>query len=164
MPSGCGVRRSRTEPAGPSRRNERVRAASELASTGRAANTSRGGFGMSRTSEFTGHSQADAAHGSAGTAAAMMQATPADAARAQQDVLRGLDGKQACPFCGAVAEKSPNPCARCGMDNTPEARRATKARIGPWYVLQARNPAAPGMRFDTLLTFVRKGRVRARSV
>lgn len=112
---------------------------------------------MSRTSEFTGHQQADGARGG-------IQPTPADAARSQQDVLRGLEGKQACPFCGAVSEKSHNPCARCGMDNTPESRKATKARIGPWYVLQARNPAAPGMRFDTLLTFVRKGRVRARSV
>jgi hypothetical protein len=113
---------------------------------------------MSRTSELTaGHPQAEMPRGG-------HPATPADAARSQQDVLRGLDGKQACPFCGAVSEKSPNPCARCGMDNTPEARKATKARIGPWYVLQARNPAAPGMRFDTLLTFVRKGRVRARSV
>jgi hypothetical protein len=87
-----------------------------------------------------------------------------DPARAHQDLLRGLDGKQACPFCGAVSERTSSPCQRCGMDNTPEARKATKARIGPWYVLQARNPAAPGMRFETLLGFVRKGRVRARSV
>ena len=87
-----------------------------------------------------------------------------DATRAHQEVLRGLDGKQACPFCGSVSERSASPCARCGMDNTPEARKATKQRIGPWYVLQARNPAAPGMRFETLLSFVRKGRVRARSV
>ena len=87
-----------------------------------------------------------------------------DSARAHQDLLRGLDGKQACPFCGAVSERTSSPCQRCGMDNTPEARKATKARIGPWYVLQARNPAAPGMRFETLLGFVRKGRVRARSV
>lgn len=112
---------------------------------------------MSRTSEFTGQLQAEPLRG-------VGAATPADAARSQQDVLRGLDGKQVCPFCGAVGERSPNPCPRCGMDNTPEARKATKSRIGPWYVLQARNPAAPGMRFDTLLTFVRKGRVRARSV
>jgi hypothetical protein len=87
-----------------------------------------------------------------------------DAARAHHDVLRGLDGKQVCPFCGSVSERSSVPCQRCGMDNTPDARKATKARIGPWYVLQARNPAAPGMRFETLLSFVRKGRVRARSV
>jgi hypothetical protein len=87
-----------------------------------------------------------------------------DSTRAHQEVLRGLDGKQACPFCGTVSERSSVPCQRCGMDNTPEARKATKARIGPWYVLQARNPAAPGMRFETLLSFVRKGRVRARSV
>jgi hypothetical protein len=50
------------------------------------------------------------------------------------------------------------------MENTPATRKATKARIGPWYVLQQRNPAAPGMRFETLLTFVRKGRVKPRSV
>jgi hypothetical protein len=87
-----------------------------------------------------------------------------DAARAHADILRGLDGKQVCPFCGSVSEKTSAACARCGMENTPDARKATKARIGPWYVLQARNPAAPGMRFETLLTFVRKGRVRARSV
>jgi uncharacterized OB-fold protein len=87
-----------------------------------------------------------------------------DPARAHQDLLRGLDGKQACPFCGAVSERTSSACQRCGMENTPEARKATKARIGPWYVLQARNPAAPGMRFETLLSFVRKGRVRARSV
>lgn len=87
-----------------------------------------------------------------------------DSARAHQDLLRGLDGKQACPFCGAVSERTSSPCQRCGMENTPDARKATKARIGPWYVLQARNPAAPGMRFETLLGFVRKGRVRARSV
>src|SRR5688500_10391769 len=87
-----------------------------------------------------------------------------DPARAHHDVLRGLDGKQVCPFCGSVNERSAAPCQRCGMDNTPDARKATKARIGPWYVLQARNPAAPGMRFETLLSFVRKGRVRARSV
>jgi hypothetical protein len=87
-----------------------------------------------------------------------------DGARAHSELLRGLDGKQACPFCGSVSERSASACARCGMENTPEARKATKARIGPWYVLQARNPAAPGMRFETLLSFVRKGRVRARSV
>jgi hypothetical protein len=109
---------------------------------------------MSRAGEAASSSSrtADAFHGQL------------DPARAQQEVLRGLEGKQACPFCGSVSEKSASPCARCGMDNTPEARKATKARIGPWYVLQARNPAAPGMRFDTLLSFVRKGRVRARSV
>ena len=39
-----------------------------------------------------------------------------------------------------------------------------QSRIGPWYVLQSRNPAAPGMRDETLLGFVRKGRVKARSI
>ena len=42
------------------------------------------------------------------------------------------------------------PCPRCTLADTPTTRNATKARIGPWYVLQARNPAAPGMKFETL--------------
>src|SRR5665213_3200966 len=50
------------------------------------------------------------------------------------------------------------------MENTPAARKATKARIGPWYVLQARNPAAPGMKWETLLAFVQKGRVKPQSI
>ena len=45
----------------------------------------------------------------------------------------------------------------------PGGRRPRRA-IGPWYVLQRRNPAAPGMRFETLLSFVRKGRVKPQSV
>ena len=120
---------------------------------------------MSRTTEYSSpFSQADTLGGAAPVGDPVLAVAGDAPAATQQDVLRGLDGKQACPFCGAVGEKSAAPCPRCGMDNTPEARKATKARIGPWYVLQARNPAAPGMRFETLITFVRKGRVRARSV
>ncbi|HEX3355623.1 MAG TPA: hypothetical protein VHS31_01485, partial [Tepidisphaeraceae bacterium] len=40
----------------------------------------------------------------------------------------------------------------------------TKARIGPWYVLQTRNPSAPGMKWATLLSLVSKGQVTPRSV
>src|SRR5688572_16608902 len=81
-----------------------------------------------------------------------------------QQIRKMLDGRYVCPFCGSV---NPNPgggCPRCSMENTPATRKATKVRIGPWYVLQSRNPSAPGMRFETLLAFVRKGRVRPRSV
>src|SRR5256885_13967420 len=75
-----------------------------------------------------------------------------------------LEGRHVCPFCGAVNETMEGPCPQCTMTNTAETRKATKSRIGPWYVLQSRNPAAPGMRYDTLLGFVRKGRVKARSI
>jgi outer membrane biosynthesis protein TonB len=50
------------------------------------------------------------------------------------------------------------------MENTAAARKATRERIGPWFVYQHRNPAAPGMKFETLLAFVRKGKVKARSI
>lgn len=82
-----------------------------------------------------------------------------------------LRGKQVCPFCGSVntiPEGDPAaqgaPCPRCSMSDTPATRKATKARIGPWFVRQTRNPAAPGMRFDTLLALVRRGQVTAQSV
>jgi hypothetical protein len=76
----------------------------------------------------------------------------------------GLQGRHVCPFCGSVNDAIEGPCPRCTMENTAETRKATKSRIGPWYVLQSRNPAAPGMTHDTLLGFVRKGRVKARSI
>jgi hypothetical protein len=50
------------------------------------------------------------------------------------------------------------------MENTPLTRQATRARIGPWYVMQTRNPSAPGMKFSTLLTLIRKGQITPRTV
>lgn len=75
-----------------------------------------------------------------------------------------VGGKYVCPFCGSVNERPDEPCPRCTMENTPVTRQATKARIGPWYVWQSRNPAAPGMKWQTLMTLVRKGQVSGRSV
>jgi hypothetical protein len=81
-----------------------------------------------------------------------------------QQVRRSLDGKFVCPFCGSVNANTEEACPKCGMENTPATRNSTRARIGPWYVLQKRNPSAPGMKFDTLLRFVAKGRVNARTI
>src|SRR4030095_8319653 len=96
-------------------------------------------------------------------------ARPGDATGVQTgdgtDIARfPLQGRHVCPFCGSVNETMEGPCPQCTMTNTAETRKATKSRIGPWYVLQSRNPAAPGMRYETLLGFVRKGRVKARSI
>src|SRR3954447_11174795 len=75
-------------------------------------------------------------------------------------------GKQACPYCGSVNDRTDEPqlCPRCSMEDTPATRAATKARIGPWYVLQSRNPSAPGMKWATLLSLVAKGQVTPRSI
>src|SRR5687767_1432692 len=81
-----------------------------------------------------------------------------------EQVRESLSGKFVCPFCGSVNDSDQGVCARCTMENSAATRKATKQRIGPWYVLQARNPAAPGMRFETLLAFVRKGRVKPKSI
>lgn len=86
---------------------------------------------------------------------------PTDAA---EEIRDALIGRHICPFCGMLKEQADIPCPRCTMENTAATRQATKARIGPWYVLQTRNPAAPGMKFETLLAFVRKGKVKARSI
>jgi len=83
---------------------------------------------------------------------------------AAEEIRDALAGRQVCPFCGLVKEHAEGPCERCTMENTASTRQATKARIGPWYVLQGRNPAAPGMKFDTLLTFVQKGKIKPRSI
>jgi hypothetical protein len=81
-----------------------------------------------------------------------------------QQTRESLEGKHVCPYCGAVNESPTGPCPNCSLENTPAGRKATKSRIGPWYVLQRRNPAAPGMKYDMLLNFVRKGRVKPRTI
>lgn len=83
---------------------------------------------------------------------------------AAAEIRDAVNGRFVCPFCGAVREQPDGVCPRCTMESTATTRQATKARIGPWYVLQTRNPAAPGMKFETLLAFVAKGRVKARSI
>jgi len=72
--------------------------------------------------------------------------------------------KHVCPFCGSINENDGQSCPRCTMEDTAQTRAATKARIGPWYVLQKRNPAAPGMKWATLLALVAKGQVTERSI
>jgi hypothetical protein len=97
---------------------------------------------------------------------------PVSDERSQSNAVReSLSAKQVCPFCGSQNLISANsgtnsngPCPRCTMEDTAATRQATKARIGPWHVLQTRNPAAPGMRYATLLALVGKGQITARSV
>ncbi len=79
-------------------------------------------------------------------------------------VRHALKGKYVCPFCAAVNDDPGKPCHRCALENKPATRQATQLRIGPWYVMQSRNPAAPGMRFNTLLSLVRKKQITPRSI
>jgi len=72
--------------------------------------------------------------------------------------------RQLCPFCGQLNDPGQRPCGRCGMEDTPGTRQATQSRVGPWSVLQQRNPLAPGMNFQTLLLLIRKGRITARTI
>jgi hypothetical protein len=88
----------------------------------------------------------------------------ASAALSPEQVRQTLVGKQVCPYCGQANAGGPEPCPRCNMEDTPATRQATKARIGPWYVLQSRNPAAPGMKYSTLVALIRKGHISPRSV
>jgi hypothetical protein len=94
--------------------------------------------------------------------------TPAAKAPSPGPAGGGLQGKIACPFCGSIREldgaSDVGPCPRCAMADNPTTRKATRARIGPWFVRQVRNPAAPGMTYATLLTLVGRGQVTAYSV
>lgn len=76
----------------------------------------------------------------------------------------GGDARHVCPYCGLAGPRPEGPCQRCTIEDSPQTRQATKARIGPWYVLQNRNPAAPGMKWSVLLALVKKGQVTPRSV
>lgn len=70
-----------------------------------------------------------------------------------------------CPFCAALRpDVASEPCPRCGLPDTPATRTATSARLGPWFVFQRRNPAAPGMNWTTLRQLIDQGRVTPRSV
>lgn len=80
------------------------------------------------------------------------------------EVRSQLVGKHVCPFCGVLRADPGQPCPRCTLDDTQATRSATKQRIGPWFVLQARNPSAPGMKFATLQSLARKGHISPRSV
>lgn len=81
-----------------------------------------------------------------------------------EEVRQQLTGKHVCPFCGVIRADQTQPCPRCTMEDTNATRSATRQRIGPWFVLQARNPSAPGMKFATLLSLVKKGHVTPRSI
>jgi hypothetical protein len=69
-----------------------------------------------------------------------------------------------CPFCAHVRADSVGSCPRCTMEDTPSTRRSTGERIGPWFVLQRKNPTAPGLRLSVLLTLARRGHVTAKSI
>jgi hypothetical protein len=77
---------------------------------------------------------------------------------------KATGSRQVCPFCGWVDARGEGVCPQCGLEDTPGTRQATRSKVGPWFVLQSRNPASPGMNFATLLVLVAKGRVTPRSV
>lgn len=94
----------------------------------------------------------------------MTQGTETNAAEAAQQVRELLAGRHVCPFCGGQRARADIPCPRCTMEDTPATRQATIARLGPWFVLQSRNPSAPGMRWATLIALIRRNQVGPRSV
>jgi hypothetical protein len=70
-----------------------------------------------------------------------------------------------CPFCANIrTSDAVGPCPRCTMEDTATARRSTGERIGPWFVLQRKNPTAPGLRFNVLLALARRGHVTVKSI
>jgi hypothetical protein len=89
---------------------------------------------------------------------------PAASSLAPQQLRRAISGKHVCPFCGAQRETDIGSCPNCSLEDSPTTRSATRSKLGPWYVLQSRNPSAPGMNFATLMVLVQKGRVTARSI
>ncbi|HMB95218.1 MAG TPA: hypothetical protein VKK61_04190, partial [Tepidisphaeraceae bacterium] len=92
------------------------------------------------------------------------ETTEADPTVAAEQIRKTLSGRHICPYCGDQNAGGSEPCPRCTMEDMPATRQATKARIGPWYVLQSRNPAAPGMRYAIMLALISKGQITPRSI
>jgi hypothetical protein len=71
-----------------------------------------------------------------------------------------------CPFCAHIrgVREANAACPKCTMEDTVGTRRSTGERIGPWFVLQRKNPTAPGLKFSVLLTLARRGHVTAKSI
>lgn len=72
--------------------------------------------------------------------------------------------RHVCPFCGMKRDDPTAECPACGLLDSEETRGATIARVGPWFVLQPRNPSAPGMRFSVLRELLRSGQISAGSI
>lgn len=73
-------------------------------------------------------------------------------------------GGTVCPFCAHIRTDPVGSCPKCTMEDTPSTRRSTGERIGPWFVLQRKNPTAPGLRLSVLLTLARRGHVTPKSI
>lgn len=90
-----------------------------------------------------------------------MAAEPRTTSSAHPTVTDGI----VCPFCAHVRGKDAGgACPKCTMEDTAGTRRSTGERIGPWFVLQRKNPTAPGLRFSVLLTLARRGHVTGKSI
>ncbi len=87
-----------------------------------------------------------------------------DSTASPDQVRQMLMNRHVCPYCGHQYAGETDACPKCTMEDTPATRQATKARIGPWYVLQSRNPSAPGMKYVTLMSLLRKGYITPKSV
>jgi hypothetical protein len=83
---------------------------------------------------------------------------PADPQGRQQDI------ECLCPFCGSFNAGPGKLCSNCQTEDNNTARAAMRQRVGPWFVLNANNPAAPGMDFEQLQSLIRQDLVTSRSV
>jgi hypothetical protein len=92
------------------------------------------------------------------------QVTPSEIDPQSGGSAFGLASRHVCPFCGTILELQDGPCPRCSLEDTPQTRQSTRSRLGPWYVLQTRNPYAPGMKYNTILALIRRGQVTPKSV
>ena len=71
---------------------------------------------------------------------------------------------QPCPFCGKRLQGTPSRCPHCRMLLDEKTRRAAHRQTGPWFLLDARHPTAPGVSWRRFLALIEKGRVTRDSV
>ncbi len=69
-----------------------------------------------------------------------------------------------CPFCGHLVASAGARCERCKLALDANTVRGVQRRLGPWFLLDANNPTAPGVNWEKLVSLIKRGKVAPESI
>ncbi len=69
-----------------------------------------------------------------------------------------------CPFCGQIVSRVELSCSRCQIRLDAGTLTSLKSIVGPWFVLDYRNPTAPGVTWAKLQAMIERGGLKKTSV
>lgn len=72
--------------------------------------------------------------------------------------------RRPCPFCGHLVADRAEQCDRCKLALDKKTLRGLRKRLGPWFLLDPKNPSAPGVNWEKFLSLIERGKVAGGSV